>query len=89
MATVGEKIAALVEWAPVLSLLSDISAAKTNKDKAVEVIKLLTFVARKTKTPVDDDVLERIEAVLLSPAGEELFFYVEKLLTAVAAQEID
>ena len=46
------------------------------------------FVATKTDTPVDDDLLERIEAVLNSPAGSELLDYVVRLVSAVSNAEV-
>jgi len=87
MPTVGERITALVEWAPALSLLSQISAAKTPHEKAARVLEALQFVAQKTNTPVDDDLLERVQGVLASPEGAALFEYVSLLLTALAKTE--
>lgn len=89
MPTVGEKIRQLVEWAPVLSMLSLISAAPTAKERVDVALKLMRFVATKTETPVDDDLCERVEACLMSPQGEELFRYVVALVTAVSNAEID
>lgn len=88
MATVADRIQALVEWAPVLSLLSEISAATTTKDKANKVLDALRFVAKKTDTPLDDDLLERVQAVLVSPEGAALFDYIAQLLSAVAQAEV-
>lgn len=87
--TVGDKIRQLVEWAPALSLVSEISSATNAKEQAEGVLNLMQFVAAKTATPVDDDLLERFEAVLVSPQGQELFDYIVKLVTAVAETEIE
>lgn len=89
MATVATKIKQIVEWAPALSLLSEISGADTAKERAAGALKLMRFVATKTDTPIDDDLCERVEAVLLSPQGEELFNYVIALATAVSMTEIE
>lgn len=89
VATVGDKIRQIVEWAPALSLVSAVSGATNAKERADAVLNLMQFVAEKTATPVDDDLLERFEAVLVSPQGQELFDYVVKLVTAVAETEID
>lgn len=88
MATVADKVRMIVEWAPALSLLSEISAADTAKERAAGALKLMRFVATKTDTPVDDDLLERIEAVLNSPAGSELLDYVVRLVSAVSNAEV-
>lgn len=89
MATVADKIRLLVEWAPALSLLSEISAASTAKDRAAGALKLMRFVATKTATPIDDDLCERVEACLLSPQGEELFRYIIALVAAVSQAEVE
>lgn len=89
MPTVADKVRTLVEWAPALSLLSEISAATTAKGRAEGALKLMRFVATKTTTPIDDDLCERVEACLLSPQGEELFRYIVALITAVTQAEID
>lgn len=89
MATVADKVKALIDWAPALSILSEISGAQTAKERAVAACKLMRFVATRTATKVDDDLVERVEALLLSPQGDELFQYIVALCTAVAKAEID
>ncbi len=89
MPTVAQKVRMLVDWAPALSLLSEISAADTAKERAEGALKLMRFVATKTATPIDDDLCERLEACLLSPQGAELFRYLVALAAAVSQQEID
>jgi hypothetical protein len=89
MATVAQKVRQLVEWAPALSLLSEISAADTAKERVDGALKLMRFVATKTQTAIDDELLARTEAVLLSPQGQELFQYIVTLVTAVSFAEID
>lgn len=88
MPTVAQKVRMLVDWAPALSLLSEISAADTAKERAEGALKLMRFVATKTATPIDDDLCERVEACLLSPQGEELFRYIVALVTAVSQAEV-
>jgi hypothetical protein len=86
--TVGDKIRQLVEWAPALSLVSEISAAKTAQEQIDGALKLMRFVASKTNTHIDDDLLERIQAVLMSQSGRELVDYIVKLATAVSLTEV-
>jgi hypothetical protein len=87
--TVGDKIRQLVEWAPALSIVSEISGAKTVPEQVAGALNLMQFVAAKTATPIDDELLERIEAVLLSPPGQELVEYLVRLVTAVSETEIE
>ena len=86
--TVGEKIKQLVEWAPALSIVSEISGAQTTQGQIDGALKLMRFVASKTGTHIDDDLLERIQAVMESPAGRELVDYIVKLATAVSLTEV-
>jgi hypothetical protein len=86
--TVGDKIRQLVEWAPALSIVSEISGAQTAQERIDAALKLMRFVASKTGTHIDDDLLERIQAVLMSQAGRELVDYVVKLATAVSLTEV-
>ena len=88
MAKVADKIRMLVEWAPALSMLSEISGASTANERAGVALKLMRFVATKTDTPVDDDLLERLEAVLVSAQGQELFRYVVDLIEGIANLEV-
>lgn len=87
--TVADKVRQIVEWAPALSIVSEISNAKTVPEQVAGALNLMQFVASKTATPVDDELLERVEAVLLSPAGQELVSYVVRLATAVGETEIE
>lgn len=89
MATVADKVKALIDWAPALSILSEISGAQTAKERAVGACKLMRFVATRTATKIDDDLIERIEALLLSPEGDELFRYIVGLIAAVSAMEVE
>lgn len=88
MPKIADKVRLIVEWAPALSLLSEISAAETAKGRAEGALKLMRFVATKTDTAIDDDLCERVEACLLSPQGEELFRYIVALVTAVSEAEV-
>lgn len=88
MPTVAEKLALLVNWAPVLSMLSEISSAKTAQERAERALALMQFCATKTETPIDDDLCQRVKAVLVSEEGAELFRYVVALISAVSRAEV-
>lgn len=88
MPTVAEKFRLLVDWAPALSMLSEISSATTAQERAERGLALMRFCATKTATPIDDDLCERVNAVLVSEPGAELFRYVVALVTAVANAEV-
>lgn len=86
--TLGEKLRLLVDWAPALQLLSEISTAASPYAKAEAALGLISFAATKTSTPMDDELTERVKAVLLSPAGAELFDYVVRLVNAAMSAEV-
>lgn len=75
MPSAVEKIQTLIEWAPVLQLLSKLSAATDAAQKVEIGLQLLKALAVKTATPVDDAFLERLAAALRTPEGARLFAY--------------
>lgn len=89
MPTIADKVKLLVDWAPVLSILSEISGATTPHDRVAGVLKLTRFLATRTATPIDDEIVAKIESCLLSPEGQALVDCVVKLCTAVAKAEIE
>jgi hypothetical protein len=80
------KIQTLMEWAPVLQLLSKLSAAKDAAQKAEVSIQILKALAVKTATPVDDAFLALLDAALRTPEGVQLFDYI---FAHLASMEID
>lgn len=89
MATLNEKLRILVEWAPLIGLASEISAATTPLERALRISAALRWAARKTGTPVDDEMVELLEAVLRSKEGQALFDYFVTLGRELAKTEID
>ena len=89
MATLNEKLRILVEWAPLIGLASEISAATTPLERALRISAALRWAARKTGTPVDDEMVDLLEAVLRSKEGQALFDYLVALGKDLASTEID
>jgi hypothetical protein len=79
MATLAEKLRVLVDWAPLIGLASEISAATTPWDRALKISAAWRWAATKTGTPVDDELVNLLEAVLKSPEGAALFGYLVNL----------
>ena len=73
MADVISNIKLLMEWQPVLQLLSQLSAAKDPAQRAELLVRLLQKLADRTPTQADDLLLRKLDAVLKTPAGAELF----------------
>jgi hypothetical protein len=71
-----DKLRLLLEWAPALGRVEDILKETDAHVRAVKIIETLRWAAEKTETPIDDEVLGHVEAILKSPEGESLFGYV-------------
>jgi hypothetical protein len=78
-----EKVRLLAAWAPLLAKLEAVALAKTPAEKALALVAALRLAADKTKTDKDNNVLDRIEAVLKTPEGQALVEWF-----ALVAQEI-
>lgn len=80
-----EKIRLLAEYAPLLGYAQDIGATKDPHERALIAIEAASWLARRSETTVDDEVLSMIKEVLESEAGERLFTYiVDSIKKAVA-----
>lgn len=79
------KIAALLEWMPLLTHLEAIAEAKTQKDRAMAIIAALRVAANKTNTQIDNDVLDRAQEILSTPDGEALLRVFVEAIKWVAA----
>lgn len=64
-----ETLKALAEWAPVISAFQAVLSADTPREKAASFMKLAIKLAGKTRTHVDDEALEHLEATLKTPEG--------------------
>lgn len=89
MASVAEKIRLLVEWSPLIGLVSAVTGASTPLDRALKIFAVLRWVAAKTDTPLDDDVVNLLEEILKTPEGQALFDYLSSLVMSLAQQDID
>lgn len=74
--SIFDKIKLLTEWSPILAHVQAITAATTPHEQAVAIIDTLQFAAGKTDTPVDDEALQHLENVLMTPEGREAFAWV-------------
>lgn len=88
MPTVSEKLRVLVEWAPLITFASEITASSTPLDRALKISAALRWAAGKTGTEVDDDLVDLIEGVLRTREGEALFNYLVRLTQTMASAEM-
>lgn len=71
-----DQLKLLAQWGPLLGFLQNVALAPTTKDKALAILSALLFAAGKTATPIDDEVVKHLDAILKSPEGGALFDWV-------------
>lgn len=89
MPSIAEKLRVLVEWSPLIGLVSDITGASTPLDRALKIFAVLRWGADKTGTEIDDQLVDLIEDILRTPEGQALFEYVKGLVSNLAQQEAE
>ncbi len=78
-----DKVKLLAAWAPMLAKLEAVATAKTPQEKAIALVAALRLCADQTKTAKDNNVLDRVEAILKTPEGQALIEWF-----AIVAKEI-
>lgn len=75
-----DQLRLLANWGPLLGHLQAVATAPTAREKALAILRALMFAAGKTNTPVDDEVVKHLEAILRSPEGAALFDWLGSVL---------
>lgn len=75
--SVWEKIRIIQEWAPIATYIQAFLAEHDTHGKAVIVADACEWLAAKSETKVDDELVDHLTAVLKSPQGESLLRWVE------------
>ena len=84
--SLADKLKLLVEWSPAIQLVTAISVAQPGRDRALSVMRLLEFAAKKTDVSMDDDLVRLIQNVLLTPEGGALLDYLSALISGLYQQ---
>ena len=74
--SIWEQIALLQQWSPVIGYGQQILAEKDNYKKAVLVGDAMEWIATKSATKIDDDVVKMITSIIETPQGEALIRYI-------------
>ena len=74
--SVWEKIRILQEWAPAVSYIQQFLGTSDPHQKAVVMADACEWLASKSQTTVDDELVGHLTAVLKSPQGESLLRWV-------------
>ena len=74
--SIWEQIALLQQWSPVIGYGQQILAEKDNYKKAILVGDAMEWIATKSATKIDDDVVKMITSIIETPQGEALIRYI-------------
>lgn len=69
---IWEQIKLLNEWAPLLGFGQRFVSEPDAHKRAVVVADAMEWLASKTKTTVDDQLVQLVEAIVRTPQGEAL-----------------
>lgn len=86
--SLASKIRLLVEWAPALQIFPAIAASAPGRDRAIEIVRLVDFLAQKTEVKVDDDLARMVKAILLTKEGGELADYIAARISEAMKNEV-
>ena len=74
--SIWEQIALVQQWAPMIGYGQQILAEKDNYKKAVLVGDAMEWIATKSATKIDDDVVKMITSIIETKQGEALIRYI-------------
>ncbi len=74
--SIWEQIALVQQWAPMIGYGQQILAEKDNYNQAVLVGDAMEWIATKSATKIDDDVVKMITSIIETPQGEALIRYI-------------
>ena len=74
--SIWEQIALLQQWSPVIGYGQQILAEKDTYKKAIIVGDALEWIATRSATKLDDDVVKMITNIVETPQGEALIRYI-------------
>lgn len=74
--SVWEKLRLLQEWYPLVTFIQAILATNDPHQKAVVIADACEWMASKSQTKVDDELVGHLSAILRSPQGESLLRWV-------------
>lgn len=72
---VAKQIQLLIKWAPALNFVVAITSAPPGRERVYRAMELLDYLADQTPSPIDDEALAVVRAVLLTPQGGLLLDY--------------
>lgn len=83
----AEKIKLLLEWSPAINYVIAITSATNQRDRVYRSLELCDYLASRTPTPVDNELIGAIRAVLMTPQGAALIDYLAGLLRPLMEEQ--
>jgi hypothetical protein len=80
------RVNTLVEWFPVVGLLTALGEAKSGAPQVMAALQLLQFAAAKTPLQQDDELLRLLENIVLTEQGRALIEYLSTQIASLLEQ---
>lgn len=77
----------LLQWLPVLTMMSEVVSAPPGKPRVMAALRVLELLAQKSNTPLDDELIERLHAILLTKEGADLVDWIVTKVQPMLEQE--
>lgn len=71
----AKQLQLLIKWAPALNYVVAITSAPPGRERVYRAMELLDYLADQTPSPIDDEAIAVVRAVLLTPQGGLLLDY--------------
>lgn len=82
--SIWDKIKIIQEWSPMVTYIQAFLATNDPHQKALIVADVCEWLAAKSQTKVDDELVGHLTAVLKSPQGESMVRWVMAKIDGVA-----
>lgn len=86
--TLTQKLKLVLEWSPAVQLAAAVASAQPGQERALAACTLIEWAARKSATPLDDDLTLLVKNILLTKEGGALVDYVAELIKGSAEQAL-
>lgn len=70
--SIWEQIRLFQEWSPLIGFAQRFTSEPDAYRRSVIVVEALEWVASKTKSPLDNELVTRVVAIAKTPQGEDL-----------------
>lgn len=82
--SIWDKIRIIQEWSPMVTYIQAFLATNDPHQKALIVADVCEWLASKSQTKVDDELVSHLTAVLKSPQGESMMRWVMAKIDGVS-----